>query len=221
MALKVKMLTLGMISTNCFVIGDEETKDAIVIDPADDAPAIMKSVEEAGWTVRKILATHAHFDHILAARDLKERTGAPFLLHRDDLPLLDNMQGRVKAFFGFDVPPPPKPDGFVGEGDVIEVGGVRLEVLFTPGHAPGHVTYVTEADLVFSGDCLFQGSIGRTDLPGGDYHTLMTSIADKLMPLDDGVTVAPGHGPLTTIGAERASNPFVLDWFSKRGEAAS
>jgi glyoxylase-like metal-dependent hydrolase (beta-lactamase superfamily II) len=131
------------------------------------------------------------------------------------------MQGRVKAFFGFDVPPPPKPDGFVKEGDVVEVGGIRLEVIFTPGHAPGHVTYVTEADLVFSGDCLFQGSIGRTDLPGGDYRTLMISITDKLMPLDDDVTVAPGHGPLTTIGAERAGNPFVLDWLSKQGEAGS
>jgi hydroxyacylglutathione hydrolase len=216
MSLKVKMLTLGMISTNCFIIGDDETQDAIVIDPADDAPAIMKAVAKEGWTVRKILATHAHFDHVLAARDLREATGAPFLLHRDDAPLLGNMQAGVKAFFGLDVPPPPKPDGYVAEGEVVEVGGLRLGVIFTPGHSPGHVSYTAEDDIVFSGDCLFQGSIGRTDLPGGDYRTLMTSITEKLMPFDDGVTVAPGHGPLTTIGAERAGNPFVRDWLSKQ-----
>jgi glyoxylase-like metal-dependent hydrolase (beta-lactamase superfamily II) len=220
MALKVKMLTLGMISTNCFVIGDEESKDAIVIDPADDAPAIMRVVEGEGWTVREILATHAHFDHILGVRDLQKATGAPFLLHRDDAPLLDNMQGRVKAFFGLDVPPPAKPDGFVAEGDVLEVGNIHIEVLFTPGHSPGHVAYVTDADIVFSGDCLFQGGIGRTDLPGGDYRTLMTSITAKLLSLDDEVTVAPGHGLLTTVGAERASNPFLLDWLSKQARDA-
>lgn len=216
MSLKVKMLTLGMISTNCFVIGDDEGGDAIVIDPADNADTILQTVEDAGWTVRQILATHTHFDHILAARDLKAATGAPFLLHADDAPMLEDMQARVRTFFGIDVPPPPKPDGFVAEGDVVEAGGIRLEVLFTPGHSPGHVTYVTEADLVFSGDCLFQGGIGRTDLPGGDYDTLMTSITEKLMPLDDDVTVASGHGPLTTIGAERAGNPFVVDWLSRQ-----
>ena len=218
MALKVKMLTLGMISTNCFVVGDDESQAAVVIDPADNAPAILKSVNDEGWTVRQILATHAHFDHILAARDLKEATGAPFLLHRDDAPMLEDMQARVKTFFGLDVPPPPQPDDFVGEGDVVEAGGIRLEVVFTPGHSPGHVTFVTDADIVFSGDCLFQGSIGRTDLPGGDYDSLMTSITEKLMPLDDDVTVAPGHGPLTTIGAERASNRFVIDWLSKQAD---
>jgi glyoxylase-like metal-dependent hydrolase (beta-lactamase superfamily II) len=216
MTLKVKMLTLGMIATNCFVIGDDETKDAIVIDPADEAPTIMKAVEAEGWTVRKILATHAHFDHVLGTRDLKEATGAPFYLHRDDVPLLGQMQAGVKAFFGIDVPPAPKPDEFVDEGDVIEVGGIRLEVIFTPGHAPGHVTYVTDGDIIFSGDCLFQMGIGRTDLPGGNHELLMTSITERLLSFDDDVQVAPGHGPLTTIGYERKVNPFVLDWLSRQ-----
>ncbi len=208
---------LGLVETNCYVIGDEQTGDALVIDPADDAPAILDAVQKAGWTVRQILATHAHFDHVLAAGDVKKATGAPFCLHRDDLPLLRAMPQTTFLIIGEQVPPAPEPDCFVEAGQVIEVGAIRLEVLFTPGHTPGHVSYVLrEHRIVFSGDCLFAGSIGRTDLPGADQSTLMRSICQKLVPLGDDYTVAAGHMELTTIGRERTSNPFILQWSEEK-----
>lgn len=212
MAIEIQMLTLGVVQTNCFVVGDTESGAAVVIDPADNAPAILRVVREKGWTVREILATHAHFDHVLAVQDLREATGAPFQLHEADLPLLQGMQlsGRL---FGLEVPPPPEPDGFVEEGKPILMDGIRLDVLFTPGHSPGHVSYVLAAqEVVFSGDCLFRGSVGRTDLPGGDYARLMRSIFEQLLPLGDGFTIAPGHMGLTTVGHERQTNPFLLDY---------
>lgn len=215
MSLKVKMLTLGLVSTNCFIIGDDETKEAIVIDPADDAFGIMDVVEANDWSVQRILATHAHFDHVLAVPDLKVATGAPFMMHHDDLPLLQSVPQLVKAY-GLETGPIPPPDDFVKEGDKIEVGGIELRVLFTPGHSPGHVTFASNAEILFSGDCLFQGSIGRTDLPGANFAQLMESIATKLLTFDDEVTVASGHGPLTTIGAEKQSNPFVLEWLRQK-----
>ncbi len=207
------MKDVGLLATNCYVIGDEQTGDAIVIDPADDAPAILNAVQKAGWTVRQILATHAHFDHILAAGELKKAAGAPFCLHRDDLLLLQVMPQTTFLIVGKNVPPAPRPDRFVEDGEVIEIGAIRLEVLLTPGHTPGHVSYVLrEHRIVFSGDCLFAGSIGRTDLPGGDQAVLMRSICQKLVPLGDDYTVAPGHMDITTIGHERTTNPFVLQW---------
>lgn len=215
MGLKVKMLTLGFVSTNCFIIGDEDTKEAIVIDPADDAFAIMDVVEANDWSVQRILATHAHFDHVLAVGDLKVATGAPFLMHRDDMPLLQSVPQVVRQY-GFEASPVPAPDDFLQEGDKIEVSGIQLEVLFTPGHAPGHITFASNMDILFSGDCLFQGSIGRTDLPGANFQQLMDSIENKLLPFDDEITVASGHGPLTTIGAEKKSNPFVLEWLKQK-----
>lgn len=209
MAIEIVTLTLGIVQTNCYIVADTGSGAAVVIDPADDAAAILQAVKAHGWTVHQILATHAHFDHVLAADDLRQATGAPFCLHEADLPVLQAM-ALTGQLFGLELPPAPEPDSFVVAGEQITVDGLSLRVLFTPGHTPGHVSYVLPAArTVFSGDCLFQGSIGRTDLPGGDYDLLLRSIREQLLPLGDAFTVASGHGPLTTIGAERASNPFL------------
>ncbi len=211
MPIEIQTLALGVFQTNCYIVGNTDTRAAVIIDPADEAGVILKSVGEHGWTVKQILATHAHFDHVLAAGDLQAATGAPFRLHKADLPLLEAMQ-LTGAFFGLELPPPPTPDGYVEEGERIAVDGIALDVLHTPGHSPGHVSFVLrELEIIFCGDCLFEGSIGRTDLPGGDSTLLMHSIFEKLVPLGDGYTVASGHGGLTTIGQERRSNPFLLD----------
>lgn len=220
MALDIIKLTLGPIQTNAYLVGDTASGEAVVIDPVDDAPAILAAAQERGWTVREILATHAHFDHVMASAALKAATGAPFRLHKADLPLLEAMPERVRSWTGMDVPPAATPDGFVSEGDTITVGAITLEVLFTPGHAPGHVSYVLrDARTVFSGDVLFYGSIGRTDLPGGSYEELMRSIMDRLLPLGDDFSVRPGHMQDTTIGHERQYNPFVLDYLRSGGRA--
>jgi hydroxyacylglutathione hydrolase len=212
---KVHMLTLGLVQTNCYIIGDNQTGDAVIIDPSDNAPLILKTVENESWTVRQILATHAHFDHVLAVRDLKEATDAPFVMHQADLPILEALPEMMEMFTGQSVLPVPAPDRFVEEGDVIDVGSIRLQVLFTPGHSPGHVSFISHEDAVaFSGDCLFLGSVGRTDLPGGDHALLMRSIFGKLLTLGDEYTVAAGHMQTTTIGRERMSNPFILDWMN-------
>ncbi|MBN1964950.1 MAG: MBL fold metallo-hydrolase [Anaerolineae bacterium] len=210
--LEVVMLTLGKVQTNCFIVGDKATGSAVVIDPSDNAPLILQAVESRGWTVRDILVTHAHFDHVLAVDDLRAATGAPFRLHEADVPLLQMMQ-LSGHWFGLDLPPGPEPDGFVQVGEPIMVDGIRLDVRFTPGHAPGHVSYVLASEqIVFSGDCLFRGSIGRTDLPGCDHAALLRSITEQLLPLGDAYTVAPGHMGLTTIGNERQHNPFLQDY---------
>lgn len=209
MSVEVKALVLGVAQTLCYLVGDSASGKAVVIDPVDDAPAILRAAEEAGWQIEKQLATHAHFDHVLAADALRQATGAPFLIHKAELPLLQAMavQGDL---FGLRLPAAPEPDGYVEEGDTITVGAVTLHVLHTPGHSPGHVSYVLPgAKIVFSGDCLFAGSIGRTDLPGGDMDTLLHAIREKLLALGDDFTVAPGHPPSTTIGVERQHNPYL------------
>jgi len=213
--MKIVMFTLGIAETNCYLVGDETTKDAFLIDAPDDAPRILAALEREGWTLREILATHAHFDHVLAVGDIKAATGATFRLHRADLDLLHDLPLWMERVTGSRVPPPPEPDIFVDEGDVITVGNMSLKVRFTPGHAPGHVAYLMDSDrVVFSGDCLFLGSIGRTDLPGGDYKLLMKSIFGKLLSLPDDYTVAAGHMQTTTIGRERMSNPFIFEWMN-------
>ncbi len=214
MAVEIRILTLGIAVTHCYIVADSETKEALVIDPVDNAPLIYKTAQDAGWTIKLILATHAHFDHILASKELKALTGAPFYIHGDSIPLLKNMPESGLRFVGHLFPEAAEPDRLLTtEPETIELGKIRLETLYTPGHAPGHIAFfMRDADIVFSGDCLFAGSIGRTDLPGGDLDVLMQSIFEKLLPLGDNVRILAGHMDITTIGKERTTNPFLFEY---------
>jgi glyoxylase-like metal-dependent hydrolase (beta-lactamase superfamily II) len=181
-----------------------------VIDPGDDAPQVLEALKQHGWQLKYVLLTHTHFDHIGAVADIVEATKAPLAAHRLELPLL-RVQGGA-AMFGVKIRPCPPPDMFLEEGQVIEVGALRFEVLFVPGHTPGHVAfYCAQAKAVFSGDVLFQSGIGRTDFPGSSYAALMDSIKRVLFALPDETTVYSGHGPATTIGEEKIGNPFLAD----------
>ncbi len=212
MPIQIKSLTLGPFATNAYLIADSQSGNAILLDPVDDAPAILAAAQAEGWTIKLMIATHAHLDHVLASAAIKERLNVPFYIHEECAALLDEipMQG---AFFGLgELPAAAQPDRLLtSASETIALDSIRLQSLYTPGHAPGHLSfYLAEHKILFSGDSLFAGSIGRTDLPGGDHALLMTSIVDKLMILDDDVQVLPGHMGLTTIGRERKTNPFLL-----------
>ncbi len=214
MSVEIRILTLGSAVTHCYILGDTDTNEAVVIDPVDQAPLIFKTAQDTGWTIKLILATHAHFDHILASKELKALTGAPFYIHGDSIPLLKSLPDTGIRFTDQAFPEAAEPDRFLTtESETIELGAIKFETLYTPGHAPGHIAfYMRDAGLVISGDCLFAGSVGRTDLPNGDHDLLMRSILDKLLPLGDETKVLPGHMDLTTIGKERATNPFILEY---------
>lgn len=214
MSIEIRILTMGIASTHCYILGDTVTKEAIVIDPVDEAPLIVKTAQDAGWTIKLILATHAHFDHILASKELKELTGAPFYTHSDSVPLLHQLPETGVRFTGTPFPPAAEPDRLLtSEPEIIEFGSIALHTLYSPGHAPGHLAfYIPELEVVFGGDALFAGSVGRTDLPGGDHDLLMRSIFEKLLPLGDNVKVLAGHMDITTIGKERTTNPFILEY---------
>jgi hydroxyacylglutathione hydrolase len=201
---------VGPLACNCYVVGEESTRRAIVIDPGGDADELAGEIASQDLTITAIVATHAHFDHIIAAEQLRALTGAPFVLHDDDRPLLDWMQESGRLFLDVELPPPPEVDTSAREGERITAGAVEFEVVHTPGHSPGSISLVA-AGGVFSGDTLFAGSIGRTDLPGGDAQALLGAVRSKLFALDESLIVYPGHGPTTTLGAERAENPFVGD----------
>ena len=212
MPIKIKSLTLGPFATNAYLVADTDTGNAILIDPVDNAPAILAAAAEESWALKLMIATHAHLDHVLASAAIKEELGIPFLIHEECKALLDEipLQG---VYFGLgELPVPASPDRLLtSESEFIVVDSLSLHSLYTPGHAPGHLSfYLPDHKILFSGDSLFAGSIGRTDLPGGDHDLLMRSIFEKLMVLDDDVRVLPGHMGLTTIGRERVSNPFLL-----------
>ena len=195
--------------TNCYIVGDDSTKEAVVIDPGGEAEKILREVEKMGVTVTAVVNTHAHVDHIGALKDVKDALGVSVMLHPGELPVLKSAS-RMARLFGVTIDDPPEPDRLLKEGDEIAVGGMSLKVLETPGHSPGGISLVTsDGKVCFAGDSLFAGSIGRTDLPGGDYNTLIQSIKSKLIPLGDDVKVFTGHGPATTIGTERRYNPFL------------
>ena len=201
---------VGPLACNCYIVGDPATKEAIVIDPGGDAEVLASALSRRGLRVTAIVATHAHFDHLLAAESLRSLTGAPFYMHDDDRPLLDWYEESGRMFLGLELGRPPAIDTAAAEGDVLTAGGVELQVVHTPGHSPGSIT-LTAPDAIFSGDTLFAGSIGRSDLPGGDTRTLLGVIRGKLFAFDEGTAVYPGHGPSTTVGTEKATNPFVGD----------
>ncbi|MDR3687005.1 MAG: MBL fold metallo-hydrolase [Coriobacteriia bacterium] len=206
----VRRLVLGALDTNCWVAADDCGGPAVVVDPADDADAILFAVGER--KVMAVVLTHKHFDHIGAVRELIARTGAPLWVHQDDAAGLSDAIGTGGAMFGFTTTAPP-PDRLLGAGDVLVAGNLRLTVLHTPGHTPGGICLLAEDSSgdpaqLFAGDTLFAGSVGRTDFPGGDARALSHSIATKLVSLPAETIVHPGHGPDTTIGRERRVNPF-------------
>lgn len=211
MTLSIHALQLGMLPTNAYLICDSETSDAVLVDPVDEADIILETATLNGATIRLIIATHAHFDHVLASAPLKEQTGAVFAAHADAAAELPSMPQRGRFYFGRDFPAAAIPDRLLTTAsEVLSVGGIRLRTLYTPGHAPGHLSLLLEDEgIVFSGDALFSGSIGRTDLPGGDHEQLLSSIQAQLLTLPDETIVLPGHGEATTIGRERATNPFL------------
>jgi glyoxylase-like metal-dependent hydrolase (beta-lactamase superfamily II) len=211
MSLAIKYVTLGIAATNAYVIGDEESGEAVLIDPVDQAETLVQVAEESNWKIRLILATHAHFDHVLASAKLKELTGAPFYIHHEAAEWLKNLPETGVRFTGQPFPEAGVPDRLLTtESETLEVSGIKLETLYTPGHAPGHLSFfMRDHGIVFSGDSLFAGTVGRTDIPGSDSALLMHSIREQLMTLDDDVTVLPGHGRGTTIGHERATNPYL------------
>ena len=211
----IRHLATGPLQVNTYIVGSKATGDAVVIDPGGHASEILRVLEQENLTLRRIINTHAHFDHVGGVNDLKTATGVPFCLHPDDLGTLAGYAQQM-AFFGMQGDEAPDVDEHLEAGQVVEIGELSLTVLFTPGHAPGHVTFVSPVDITgpgdrvaFSGDVLFQGSIGRYDLPGADLHVLMSSITEQLLPLGDNTVIYPGHGPMTTIGEEKLSNPFL------------
>lgn len=204
----VETLQLGPIGTNAYIVGDDVTRTAAVIDPGDEAPRLLAAIGRLGVTVDQIIATHAHFDHIGGVRGLVEATRAPFLIHEQELPVLAVASERAAVMFGITVPRPPTPDRLLREGDRLMFGGQAFRVVHTPGHSPGHICLIGDG-VAFVGDVVFQGSIGRTDLPGGDYDTLLRSIATHILPLPDETVLYNGHGPATTVGHERRTNPFL------------
>ena len=212
MSIEIKYVTLGLAQTNAYLVADTETNDAILIDPVDQAELLLKLATDAGWTIKLILATHAHFDHVLASAALKELTGAPFYIHSEAVPMLKNLPQTGLRFVGQLYPEAAEPDRLLTtESETITLGAIKLETLYTPGHAPGHLAfYMRDQDIVFSGDALFAGSVGRTDLPGSSWAVLERSIFDKLLTLPDQTRVLSGHGVMTTIGRERQTNPFLI-----------
>ncbi|OQX24586.1 MAG: MBL fold metallo-hydrolase [Desulfobacteraceae bacterium IS3] len=204
----IRTLELGPIMANCYILGCEETLEAVVIDPGDDAAEILFELAESRLKVKYILNTHGHFDHVGANKKMKEATDAPILIHASDAPMLGMLAAHA-ASFGLSAENSPAADQFIKDGDTISFGkNITLKVIHTPGHTPGGVSFYTDG-RVFVGDTLFAGSIGRTDFPGGDYDTLISGIQKKLFLLDDNVVVYTGHGPETTIGREKKFNPYV------------
>jgi hydroxyacylglutathione hydrolase len=210
----VETVVVGALQANCYVLGCEQTRQAIVVDPGDNAPVILAAVRRHDLMVERIVATHAHFDHVLAARSVEEATGAPLYLHPADRPLLQSMRRTTMAWLGHDPGEPPARVCELTSGGVIRVGNITLEIRSTPGHSPGGITLVDHAGRqVFTGDALFAGSIGRTDLPGGGIEMLLAGIRTQILTLPDDYAVLPGHGPASTVGEERCGNPFLAELY--------
>lgn len=214
-ALMVRNVVVGLFRENCYIVGSRRTGEAVCVDPGDEPDEILALARDMGVRITRIVCSHAHLDHIMAVRAVKEATGAPFLLHADDLDLAGQLPLVARAWLQREVPSAPAPDYLVRDGDELEVAGVTLTTLHTPGHTQGSIC-VYGGGMLFSGDTLFRGSIGRTDLPGGDRAQLMQSITGRLLDLPDDTIVLPGHMQETTIGAERSGNPWVVAALAQR-----
>jgi hydroxyacylglutathione hydrolase len=206
----IETFVVGMLQTNCYLLGDNQTRQAVVIDPGGDSERIARRIQQLGLNLVAILNTHGHFDHTMDAWALKKRLGGEIYLHsKDEVICRQSMAGMGSAFSSTHGTADDKVDQHLKEGESLIFGTLCLEVLETPGHTPGHVSFhVAEAGVIFVGDTLFSGSIGRTDFPGGSYSQLIRSVREKIFPLAGKTVVFPGHGPKTTVEREKKSNPF-------------
>ena len=203
-----EVLPVGPLACNCSIVADESTREAIVIDPGDNVAEILARIAKHRLRVKEIVITHAHIDHVGAAMQLRAGTGAPILLNQHDYALL-KMLDLQAAWLGMEAPGKVEIERSLKEGDTVQAGPIVADVIYTPGHTEGSICLHFQSDKkLIAGDTLFAGSIGRTDLPGGSFDKIMRSLREKLLALPDETVVVPGHGPLTTIGAERDSNPF-------------
>jgi glyoxylase-like metal-dependent hydrolase (beta-lactamase superfamily II) len=207
--LLIHQLSVGPLQVNCYLVACRKTRDAMVIDPGEEGSRILYLAASEGLKIGKVVNTHGHFDHIGANQQLVKATGAELMLHAADLPLLLNAKNHAEIY-GLTVVPSPEPDRLLDQGDSFEVGEHTFKVFHVPGHSPGGICLLGDGHL-FVGDVLFAGSIGRTDLPGGDFDALVKGVREHLFSLPDETIVHPGHGPDTTIGQERRMNPFVGD----------
>lgn len=205
--MKFQTFPTGPLEVNCYILGSEESGNAVVVDPGGDADKILELLQAQRLTVKWVINTHGHFDHIGGNRGLIEKTGAELMIHADDAPLLQNAEEHA-ALFGLTVELSPQPDRLLEHGDILELDDLRFQVIHTPGHSPGGVCLRIE-DIIIVGDTLFAGSVGRTDLPGGDHDQLISNIRERLLVLPESTRVCPGHGPMTTIRQESQFNPFL------------
>jgi hydroxyacylglutathione hydrolase len=204
-----KIFPVGPLQCNCSIVGDEQTHEAMVIDPGDEIEEILAILQQEKFTLKQIVVTHAHIDHVGGAMKLKAATGAPILMNQNDYALLKMLDVQA-AWIGMRPPGPVQIDESVADGRVLQVGNIASTVIHTPGHTEGSISlFFPQEKKLIAGDTLFAGSIGRTDLPGGSFEKIMSSLHTRLMALPDEVEVVPGHGPLTTIGEERETNPFL------------
>jgi glyoxylase-like metal-dependent hydrolase (beta-lactamase superfamily II) len=199
----LKTIVVGPNQTNCYILGSKASKEAVIIDPGADADLIKRTLSAAGLTEKYIINTHGHADHIASNKDFK----VPILIHKADSAFLKSPYKNLSVFFGHFITSPAA-EHFLVDGEKISVGGMILEIMYTPGHTPGGISIKT-GKIVFTGDTLFAGGVGRTDLPGSSEKDLLDSIRNKLMVLDDSFVVYPGHGPASTIGEERRTNPYL------------
>lgn len=203
----IETLVVGALQENSYVLACEETHEAAIIDPGAEPERIYQVITTQGLTLKYVLNTHGHLDHTGGVATIVAQSGVPFLMHQADMFLLHHFQDDPLQIY-LQAEQPPTPTRFIQDGEEIALGNLTIAVLHTPGHTPGSVCFQVD-DVIFGGDTLLPNSIGRTDLPGGDYHQLLQSIHEKLLPLDDAVRVYCGHGPATTIGHERQYNPFL------------
>ncbi len=204
-------VVVGVLAVNCYIVWDKESREAAVIDPGGDPADIIAAVEADKLQVKYVVNTHGHFDHVGADGDIKEAFGAELLIHGADAPMLENAAA-YSMTFGASAKNQPPPDLTIEDGSVISFGNTKINVIGSPGHSPGGVLLsINDGKAVITGDSLFAGSIGRTDLPGGSYEVLMSSLRDKILPMNDEVRLFPGHGPDTTVREEKDSNPYFQE----------
>ncbi len=202
----LRRLVVGPLEENCYIVADEKTKDALVIDPGDESERIVEAIKENDLKVVAVVLTHAHFDHLGAVGDIKRETGAKVLIHADDLEIFRTAKEQA-ILWGFEIDDIPEPDGLLKDGDVIRAGGIEFKVIHTPGHSPGGISLYGKG-IVFTGDTIFRGSVGRTDLPGGDIRKLKNSFR-RLLELPEETRMLSGHGPETTVRREKEENFFI------------